>query len=253
MANALGEPTSVVLFGGTSEIGVAILSDLIGPTTRRVTLACRDVAAGGRVAEPFRREGCDVEVVEFEATKPEMAAHLIESVCARAGDLDLVVVAQGILGDPRSTVSDPSAAEHLLQVNAVSTIGCVIAAGSRMRLQGHGTIVVVSSVAGERVRRANPTYGSSKAALDSFAVAYGDLVEPDGVHVLVVRPGFVHTVMTRGLRPAPFATTTDVVAAATVKGLRSERRVVWAPPILRYVFMVLRHLPSRLWQRLSKD
>ncbi|MFM7871683.1 MAG: SDR family NAD(P)-dependent oxidoreductase, partial [Actinomycetota bacterium] len=106
---------------------------------------------------------------------------------------------------------------------------------------------------GERVCRANPAYGSSKAALDAFAVAYGDLVEPDGVRVLVVRPGFVHTVMTRGLRPAPFATTTDVVAAATVKGLRSERRVVWAPPILRYVFMVLRHLPSRLWQRLSKD
>lgn len=122
-----------------------------------------------------------------------------------------------------------------------------------MRLQGHGSIVVVSSVAGVRVRRANPAYGSSKAALDSFAVAYGDLVASDGVHVLVVRPGFVHTVMTSGLRPAPFATTSDVVASATTRGLRSARRVVWAPPILRYVFMVLRHLPSPLWQRLSKD
>lgn len=253
MSNALGEPSTVLLFGGTSEIGQAIVARLVGPTTRRVVLACRDTVAGERRAASLRREGCEIEVVEFEATEAGIAERVIDGVEASAGDLDLVVIAHGVLGDPQLTTTDPMAASEVLRVNAVSAVACTIAAGNRMRAQGHGTIIVVSSVAGERVRRANPVYGSSKAALDGFALAYGDLVRGDGVRVLVVRPGFVHTVMTRGLQPAPFATSPDVVADAVVRGLRSGRQVVWAPPILRGVFVVLRHLPNRLWRRVSAN
>ena len=72
----------------------------------------------------------------------------------------------------------------------------------------------------------------------------------DGVHVLVVRPGFVHSAMTVGRDPAPFATTPEAVASATAKALRARRRTVWAPGVLRYVFMVLRHVPGPVWRRL---
>lgn len=109
---------------------------------------------------------------------------------------------------------------------------------------------MMSSVAGERVRRANPVYGGTKAGIDGFAQGLGDVIAADGVHMLIVRPGFVHTRMTAGRQAAPMSTTADAVAVATVRALRARRRVVWVPAKLRYVFMVLRHLPAPIWRRL---
>jgi short-subunit dehydrogenase len=109
---------------------------------------------------------------------------------------------------------------------------------------------MLSSVAGERVRRANPVYGGTKAGIDGFAQGLGDILAGDGVHMLIVRPGFVVSQMTTGLKPAPFATTPEMVADATVKGLTAKRRTVWVPATLRYVFSVLRHLPAPVWRRL---
>ena len=119
-----------------------------------------------------------------------------------------------------------------------------------MRTQGHGAIVMLSSVAGERVRKQNPVYGGTKAGIDGFAQGLGDGLAADGVHMLVVRPGFVHSAMTAGLKSAPFATTPEKVAEATAKGLRGRRRTVWAPGVLRFVFMALRHTPGPVWRRL---
>ncbi|NDH47671.1 MAG: oxidoreductase, partial [Acidimicrobiia bacterium] len=89
-----------------------------------------------------------------------------------------------------------------------------------------------------------------KAGLDGFAQGLSDSLEGSGASVLIVRPGFVHSAMTTGMKAAPFATTPDVVADATVKGLKAGRRIVWAPGILRWVFMTLRHLPGPIWRRL---
>ena len=121
---------------------------------------------------------------------------------------------------------------------------------AQFRRQGHGRLVVLSSVAGERVRKANFVYGSSKAGLDGFAQGLGDALIGSGASVLVVRPGFVHSSMTRGMKSAPFATTPSAVAAATVKALRAGRRTVWVPAVLRPVFAVFRHLPGPVWRRL---
>lgn len=142
------------------------------------------------------------------------------------------------------------AAAELAHVNFTGAVSASIAATNVLRDQGHGALVVLSSVAGERVRKGNVVYGATKAGLDGFAQGLGDLLEGSGVRVLVVRPGFVHSAMTRGLKPAPFATTPDKVAEATVKGLRARRRTVWVPGILRFVFIALRHLPGVVWRRL---
>ena len=109
---------------------------------------------------------------------------------------------------------------------------------------------MLSSVAGERVRKANFVYGSSKAGLDGFAQGLGDALVGSGASVLVVRPGFVFTRMTEGMKAAPLATTADAVAAATVKALHSGRRTVWVPGTLRPVFSAFRHLPGPVWRRL---
>src|SRR4029450_11965014 len=96
-----------------------------------------------------------------------------------------------------------------------------------LRAQGHGTIVVLSSVAGERARRSNFVYGSTKAGLDAFFQGLGDSLVGTGASVMIVRPGFVHTKMTEGLDPAPLATTPEAVAEAIVRGLERGAQRGW--------------------------
>ena len=115
---------------------------------------------------------------------------------------------------------------------------------NRLRAQGHGTLVVLSSVAGERARKANYIYGSAKAGLDAFAQGLADDLQGSGAKVLVVRPGFVESKMTQGLKPAPFATTPDAVADAVAAGLQRSATTIWVPGTLRYVFSALRHVPG---------
>jgi decaprenylphospho-beta-D-erythro-pentofuranosid-2-ulose 2-reductase len=135
-------------------------------------------------------------------------------------------------------------------VNFGGAMSAGLAVADRLRAQGHGSLVVLSSVAGERVRKANFVYGATKAGLDGFAQGLGDSLAGTGANVLVVRPGFVHSKMTDGMKAAPFATTPEAVADAVVSGLRKGRRTVWVPGILRPVFAVFRHLPGAVWRRL---
>jgi decaprenylphospho-beta-D-erythro-pentofuranosid-2-ulose 2-reductase len=249
MENALGQPQTVVLLGGSSEIGLAIVRALASPALRTVVLACRDVAKGEQAAIALH-EHCAVDVVPFDGDDVVSHQGILRELAARHGDLDVVVVAFAVLGDPAVTTHDAAAAAAVAHTNVTGVIAATVAAGEVLRAQGHGSIVMLSSVAAERVRAANPVYGGTKAGIDGFAQGYGDALRADGVHMLVVRPGFVHSAMTAGLPAAPFATTPDAVGSAVAAALRKRRRVVWVPGILRFVFMTLRHLPGPVWRRL---
>jgi decaprenylphospho-beta-D-erythro-pentofuranosid-2-ulose 2-reductase len=248
--NALGEPQTILLLGGTSDIGLAIVRELLSPTTRTVILACRDVDKGQQAAAGLRHFGLAVDVVHFDGAATATHASIVGDAANRHGDIDVAVVAFAVLGEGAVTSTDELAAAELADVNFTGTVTATIAVANRMRAQGHGAIVLLSSVAGERVRRANPVYGGAKAGIDGFAQGLGDGLAADGVHMLVVRPGFVHSAMTAGMKPAPFATTPEKVASATARGLRSSRRTVWVPGILRFVFIALRHTPGPVWRRL---
>ena len=250
MENALGEPQTIVLLGGTSEIGLAIVRRLLNPTSRAVVLACRDIEAGERAAAGLRYDGLDVDVVGFDGAATDTHPEFARSVSEKHGDIDVAIVAFGLLGEGATSTVDSVVAAEIAHVNFTGVVSSTIAIANQMRRQGHGSIVMLSSVAGERVRRANPVYGGTKAGLDGFAQGFGDVIAADGVHVLIVRPGFVHSKMTTGLKAQPFATTPEKVADATVKGLRSKRRIVWVPGILRFAFIVLRHVPGPVWRRL---
>ncbi|MFN8022296.1 MAG: decaprenylphospho-beta-D-erythro-pentofuranosid-2-ulose 2-reductase [Acidimicrobiales bacterium] len=250
MDNAFGQPQNIVVLGGTSEIGLAIARRLVSPVTRHVVLACRDLDKGEQVAAAMRGDGFDVPVVHFDAADTASHERIVGEIIEQVGDLDVVVLAFGQLGDADAVASDPEAAAALVHVNFTGAVSAGLAVANRLRSQGHGTLVVLSSVAGERVRKGNFVYGSTKAGLDGFAQGLGDSLDGSGARVLVVRPGFVHSQMTKGLKAAPFATTPEVVADATVAGLRAGRRTVWAPGILRFVFSALRHVPGPIWRRL---
>lgn len=113
-------------------------------------------------------------------------------------------------------------------------------------------MVVFSSVAGVRVRRANYVYGSAKAGLDGFAGGLADALHGSGVGLLIVRPGFVIGRMTDGMKPAPLASTPAQVAAATARALARGRRTVAVPRRLRMMFVVMRLVPQTLWRRMPR-
>lgn len=243
--DAVARPTNVLLVGGTSAIGLAIVAELAGPASR-VVLAGRDrdrtLAVGAHLGN--RRE-----FAPFDATDP--ATH--EASVAQAwagGEIDLVVVAHGVLPDNDMAWTDPAVARAVMDVNLTSAAAVLAAVAARMRDQGHGTIVVLSSVAGQRPRPANFIYGATKAGLDALATGLGDVLAPHGCRVVVVRPGFVHSPMTVGRSPAPFATTPEAVGEAVARGLRRGRDVIWAPAIMRLVAAVFRFLPRAVVRRI---
>lgn len=251
MKDALGSVQSVLVLGGTSEIALATVRALIAERASRVVLAVRDPARAAQAVAEFEATGAQVQTLAFDATDRARHVAVVDDAFGHGGDIDVVLLAFGVLGDqPRDEV-DPASTRAVIDLNFTAAAEVMVEVTERLRRQGHGTLVVLSSVAAERPRRANFVYGSSKAGLDAFAQGLSDAVRGTGVAVLVVRPGFVHTRMTAGMDPAPFATTPEVVAQAVVDGLRSGAHTVWAPAKLRYVMAVLRHLPRPLFRKLG--
>jgi decaprenylphospho-beta-D-erythro-pentofuranosid-2-ulose 2-reductase len=248
--DALGNPQRVLLLGGSSEIGLAIVRELAGASPgAQVVLAGRPGDRRRSAAAGLAGTGLEVSEVDFDAAERTTYEPALEAAF-RAGDVDVALVAFGVLGDQEVAWRDVAATVELAEVNYVAAVAVGVLLGQRMRAQGHGSIVVLSSVAGERPRRSNFVYGSTKAGTDAFYVGLGEALREDGVHVLVVRPGFVHSRMTAGLDAAPLAQTPEQVAAVTVAAIRAHRRVAWSPTQLRWVMSALRHLPQALFRRL---
>ncbi len=252
MKDALGSVNSALVLGGGSEIALAIVRALVARRARTVILAARRPHELDAVAQELRAGGATtVETVPFDAgDEAEAHASLVDEVFDRHGDIDLVLAAAGVLGDQSVAERDGAAARAVVSTNFLGLVSAIVPCVERMRGQGHGTLCVLSTVAGERPRRSNFVYGSSKAGLDAFAQGLGDSLAGTGVDVVVVRPGFVHTRMTEGLDAAPLATTPEEVAEATLEGIARGAHTVWAPPALRYVMSVLRHVPRPIFRRL---
>jgi decaprenylphospho-beta-D-erythro-pentofuranosid-2-ulose 2-reductase len=191
-----------------------------------------------------------VEAIAFDATATETHDAFVEDVFDRFGDFDLVLVAFGVYGSQEAADRDRGLALEMARTNYLGAVSIALPIAERLRTQGHGTIVVMSSVAGERARKSNYSYGATKAGLDAFFQGLGDALAGTGVSVMIVRPGFVHTKMTQGLSPAPLSTTPEAVADAIVDGLARGSDIVWVPSALRWVMAVLRHLPRPIFRRL---
>ena len=243
----------VVVLGGTSEIALAIVRELQSRAPRDVALVGRDPAGLARAAADLRAAGC-APVLTFELDALDLDRHeqVIGQALDELGGADIVILAAGVLGERGGLPTDVSGALEVLQVNVVGAGSLFIHSAKRLREQGSGTLVVLSSVAAERPRRSNAVYGASKAGLDALAQGVGDQLHEDGVRVLVVRPGFVHTRMTRGLEPAPLSTTPQALARVVVGGLDDGAHTVWEPPVLRWLMVVVRMLPRPLFRRLRQ-
>ena len=249
MIDAVGNPQSILLLGGTSEIGLAVVEAFASDRPLRVVLAARPSERLDAAQARLEKLGCAVEQLPFDALALDTHAATIGKAFT-GGDIDVAVVAFGLLGDNEKAWTDVDTAVELAQVNYTAAVSVGVALGERLTAQGHGSLVAFSSVAGERARRSNFVYGSTKAGMDAFYSGLTEALRPSGVHVTVVRPGFVHTRMTEGLAPAPLSTTPDAVAAVVVDAVRTRKELVWAPAPLRVVMSVLRHVPRVIFRRL---
>jgi decaprenylphospho-beta-D-erythro-pentofuranosid-2-ulose 2-reductase len=247
--DALGSPGSLLLVGGTSDIAVATARRYLQERPLRVVLAARDTPRRATVADELRAAGATVEVVDFDADDASAPKRMVAEAAA-GGDIDVAVIAFGQLGDQEQLAGDADAAAALGRVNYVAPVAVGTVLAAQLRAQGHGVVVALSSVAGERARASNFVYGSTKAGFDAFFSGLADSLTGTGVSVLVVRPGFVRSKMTEGLPPAPLATTPEAVAEAIVTGIRRGRHTVWVPGAMRWVMSGLRHTPRAVFRRL---
>ncbi|MFD0025428.1 decaprenylphospho-beta-D-erythro-pentofuranosid-2-ulose 2-reductase [Streptomyces sp. NPDC058382] len=270
MKDAFGAPQSLLILGGTSEIGLATARRLIACRTRTVCLAGRPSPALESAASELRRRGAYVRTVDFDALDTDSHETTLGKIFTE-GDIDMVLLAFGIPGDQERDEEEPLSAVRVAQTNYTGAVSAGLVCAGALQAQGHGSLVVLSSVAGERARRADFIYGSSKAGLDAFAQGLGDALHGTGVHVMVVRPGLVRPAGAAGagagtdgradtsagaplatipFTRTPLVTTPDAVAAAIVTGLRRRSETVWVPGALRAVMSALRHVPRPLFRRL---
>ncbi len=241
----------VLVLGGRSEIGLEVAERLAPGSV--VVLAARRADGLDEEAARVRAAGASaVHCIEFDAD--DTAAHpaWFEQLTAEHGRIGVAVLAFGVLGDQDQAERDPAHALAVVHTDFVAQVSVLTVLATLMRAQGSGRLVVFSSVAGIRVRRANYVYGSAKAGLDGFASGLGDALHGSGVRLLLVRPGFVIGRMTEGMDPAPLSSTPGQVADAVVDGLRHDRSRVWVPNLLRPAFFVARLVPQAVWRRMPR-
>ncbi len=252
MNDALGEPQSVLVLGGTSEIALATVEALPRRRLRRVILAARPSVARDEAVASLTNLGISgVTAIDFEARATQSHSAFVDEIFD-AGDIDVVLLAFGVLGDQEAAESNPDLAVEIATTNYTGAVSIGLHVARRLRMQGHGSLVVYSSVAGDRARRSNFIYGSTKAGLDAFAQGLGDALHGTGAHVLVVRPGMVRTKMTTGMPEAPMTTDASVVADIVVKSLRKGKETVYAPGPLRFVMAGLKSLPRPVFRKLPR-
>ena len=246
--NGQGLLSRVLLLGGTSEIGLAILAALDLRQGTEVILAGRDEQ---RLAAAAKDLSAPARIVSYDAADVDRHQAFVDDLFSE-GPLDMVISAAGILVPQEELERDVRRAAAMIDANFTGHVTTLLAVAAGMRAQGHGTIVVLSSVAAVRPRKANFVYGATKAALDAFARGLADSLHGSGIRVVLVRPGFVAGRMTAGMPPAPLATTPAKVGTATAAALRGGKPSVWVPAPLAGLAVVLRLIPRPAWRRVSR-
>jgi decaprenylphospho-beta-D-erythro-pentofuranosid-2-ulose 2-reductase len=249
--DAVGNPQAILLLGGTSEIGLAICERYLQNARARILLAAMpdDPGRDAAVAQMKAAGAKSVELIDFDAVDTDNHPKVIDAAFA-VGDIDVAIVAFGLLGDAEELWQNQRKAVQIAEINYTAAVSVGVLLGEKMRAQGFGQIIAMSTVAGERVRRSNFVYGSTKAGLDGFYLGLGEALKPFGVRVLVIRPGQVRTRLSAHVKEAPLTVDKEYVANLAVTASAKGKELVWAPGAFRYVMMVLRHIPRPIFRKL---
>src|SRR3954452_7419801 len=249
--DAVGNPQTILLLGGTSEIGLSICERYLRNASARIVLAeVRDHPRRDPAVEQLKAAGAkSVKLIDFDAVDTGSHPKVIDAAFA-GGDVDVAIVAFGLLGNAEELWQNQHKAVQIAEINYTAAVSVGVLLGEKMKAQGFGQIIAMSSAAGERVRRSNFVYGSTKAGLDGFYLGLGEALREYGVRVLVIRPGQVRTRMSAHVKEAPLTVDKEYVAELAVTASAKGKELVWAPGAFRYVMMVLRHVPRPIFRKL---
>ena len=241
----------VIIFGATSAIAEA--------TARRYATRGARLHLIGRDAERLATIAGDLEVrgaVAVSTALLDVSDHfdadaLLATAHAALQGIDIALLAHGVLPDQNACEQNIAALRAVFEINTLSSLALLTPLATLLQAQGHGTIAVISSVAGDRGRQSNYVYGASKAALDTFLSGLRARLAKHGVQVLTIKPGFVDTPMTASCKKNLLWSSPATIADGIVRALDDQCDVVYLPWFWRYIMLVICSVPERLFKRLS--
>ena len=241
----------VIIFGATSAIAEATARryatrgarlHLIGRDAERLATIARDLEVRGAVA---------VSIALLDVSEHFDADALLATAHAALQGIDIALLAHGVLPDQNACEQNIAALRAVFEINTLSSLALLTPLATLLQAQGHGTIAVISSVAGDRGRQSNYVYGASKAALDTFLSGLRARLAKHGVQVLTIKPGFVDTPMTASCKKNLLWSSPATIADGIVRALDDQCDVVYLPWFWRYIMLVICSVPERLFKRLS--
>jgi short-subunit dehydrogenase len=243
---------TVVILGATKGIGRAVARAMAARGDRLFLL--------GRSADDLQRSASDLDIragrsvvagtAVCDLGRPETFVPALDAAAAALGTVDTVVVTAAEFGTQTALEADLERTRQLLTANFAHTVTFCEHARQRLLARG-GTLCVVSSVAGERGRKPVVLYGAAKAGLSYYLEGLDHKFHAAGLRVVCIRPGFVKTGMTAGLKPPPFAGEPEAVARDILRGIDRGQPVVYTPRIWRLVMLVIRWLPRSVMRRIE--
>lgn len=239
----------IVIFGATSAIAQATARRLTVPGVR-LHLVARDEAKLEAVRADLTARGATVTTSLADLDNVDRHASLLDEAERALGSIDAALIAQGTLGVQSACEADFALTQREWRTNFIAPASLVAHLANRMEAAKQGTIVAISSVAGDRGRRSNYVYGTAKGALSIFLEGLRARMHGTGVAVITVKPGFVDTPMTTGFRKGPLWSSPDRIAAGIVRAMQRGAGEVYLPGFWRAIMFVIRHLPEAIFVRL---
>lgn len=240
---------TTLILGATSAMAEHT-SRLLAADGERLLLAARDTSRLQTIADDLKIRGAPevIQLPAFDAARPESFPALLEA----AGDFDRVLIAYGNLPDQKAIENDPDLIRREMQINQDSVIDLCTRIAAKFETQGHGTLAVISSVAGLRGRQSNYIYGTAKGALILFLQGLRNRLQPKGIRVITLLPGFVDSPMTADIEKGPLFVSAEKAGACIHKALTCGKcDIVYVPFFWRTIMWIIRSIPETIFKRLK--
>jgi len=215
---------------------------LVGRNAEKLDIITQDLQVrGAKRIEPY----------VLDLNEVDKHGDLVQYMIDEFGGIDVLLVAHGTLGDQAASEADFAVTMQELNTNFISAASILTLVGNHMEQRRQGSIAVISSVAGDRGRGSNYVYGTAMAAKTAFVSGLRNRLAKVGVNVLTVKPGFVDTPMTADIPKNPLFASPAAVGEAIYKAMKAEKSEIYVPFYWRYIMLIIRSIPERIFKRLS--
>lgn len=243
---------TILIVGATSGIAEAVARRYAAQGCHFVLVA-RDATKLEVIASDLKARGAQgVSAFVWDAAAPERFPEIAGQAWEASGQIDIALIAHGTLPDQARATKDLDYAIQQFRINGESAVACMLSMASRFEVQGHGTLAVIGSVAGDRGRPSNFLYGAAKSSVEAFASGLRGTLFKRGVNVLLIKPGFVATAMTAGLGlPEKLTATPEQVARNIVNAIDRKKAVVYTPWFWQIIMLIIKSIPTFIFKRLG--